>query len=117
MLPTAHHSANTAIDIAALVEDARDLNRQAVQIVSTPPGRRAGVPRRWRQELGSVLDELKDALSALPAVVVEAPSPPARAAVPVANRLVVPLDGVAGRLVLDTTQAMIHKGQLVPPAE
>ncbi len=117
MRPTAHHSADTAIDIAALINDARELNRQAVQIASSPPGGCAGIPRRWRQELRSVLDELEETLRALRAMVAEAPSPSIRTAVSAADRLAALPVGVAGRLILDTTEAMIHRGQLVPPAE
>lgn len=99
MLPTAHHSANTAINIAVLGEEAREIDGQAVQIVSSSPGGRADVPRRWRQEPWSMLDELEDALRALHAVVVEASSPPARTAAPAVTRFAFPSVGIAGHLV------------------
>ncbi len=108
---------NTAIDIAALVEGARELNRQAAQIVSSPPGGRAGIPRRWREELGSVLGELEDTIGALRAMVAESPSPFIHTAGSAADRLAALPVGVAGPLILDTPEAMIHRGQLVPPAE
>ena len=57
MLPATHHSANTAINIAALGEEAREREGKALQVVSSTPDGHANVPLRWRQKLGSMLDD------------------------------------------------------------
>jgi hypothetical protein len=92
------------IDIPTFVDHIREVNREAVRIVNAPLGNNKGAKLYFRQELASVLDELEQTVKVLRVVTVSAPS---------ATKQKDARDAV----VLDSTEAMINKGQLLTPVE
>ncbi len=109
------------IDIPTFVDHIREVNREAVRIVNAPLGNNKGAKLYFRQELASVLDELEQTVKVLRVVTVSAPSASSRMQVsevgkPAAQAATKQNDA-RNALVLDTTEAMIDKGQLLTPVE
>lgn len=117
MRPTARRSTKEKVDIPTFVDNIRQFNRQAVQIVNTPRVGGKGAKHPWSHELRSVLDEMEANVKALRSMAREASSPLARTAEAAVTEPAPKQAGAAAPLVLDTTEAMVQKGQLVTPVE
>jgi hypothetical protein len=117
MRPTARRSAKEKVDIPAFFDNIRQFNRQAVQIVNTPVAGGKGVKHPWSQELKSVLAEMEANVRALKGMAGGASSSSSRAPEATATKSRPKQVVAAAPLVLDTTEAMVEKGQLVTPVE
>jgi hypothetical protein len=114
---TARSLAKKKVDIPAFVDNIREFNKQAVRIVNTPLGGSTRVKLYLRQELADVLDELEKTVKVLRVAAVGAPSAPGRPQTSAAGKPAAKQDGTLAALVLDTTEAMVNKKQLVTPSE
>ncbi|QEI07418.1 hypothetical protein FXN63_17395 [Pigmentiphaga aceris] len=107
--------AKNEIDIPSLVHHIREVNKQAVRIASTPPADSKGLKPRARRELVVVLNELEKTLKTLRIATADVQSVPNRVQTSVTAKPAA--KQVTAALVLDTTEAMIEKGQLLTPVE
>jgi hypothetical protein len=117
MHTTVRRFAKKEVDVLGLVDSIRKFNTQAVQIVNAPLVGDRSAELYLRRELGGALNELEKTVRALRTVAIRFSPPSGRAqafavAKPAAERV-----GASAPLVLDTTEAMIKKGQLVTPVE
>lgn len=106
--------------LPAFVDHIREFNRKAVRVVNEPAVRGTGAKSVSRQELADALDELERTVKALRVVAAQAPSTSGRTQAPEAGKSAAKRDGGDGARVpwaLDTTAAMIERGQLVTPLE
>ena len=121
MPTTVRALAKRKIDIPAFVDHIREVNKEAARIFNAPLGNDKGAKLYFRQELASVLDELEQTVKVLRVVTVSASSASSRIQAsevrkPAAQAATQQND-VRDALVLDTTEAMIDKGQLLTPVE
>lgn len=114
---TARTLAKKKVDIPAFVDNIREFNKKAVRIVNAPLGGSKSVKLYLRQELADVLDELEETVKVLRVAAVGAPSASGRTQASAAGKPAAKQDGVPAALVLDTTEAMVNKRQLVTPIE
>ena len=105
--------ANEKIDIPSFVDHIREVNKEAARIVKAPLGSTKGVRLHFCQELADVLEELEKTVKALRVVAIRAPSALSRTHASESSKP----DGTRAPLILDTTEAMINKRQLVTPVE
>ncbi|WP_156909327.1 hypothetical protein [Ottowia thiooxydans] len=109
------------IDIPAFVDHIREVNKEAARIFNAPLGSGKSAKLYFRQELASVLDELEQTVKVLRVVTVSAPSAPPRMPTSDVAKLADPAathqKDVKTVWDLDTTEAMINKGQLLTPVE
>lgn len=105
------------VDLPAFVDHIRKFNKQAVQIVNTPLAGGTSAKHALRQELGGVLDELEKTVRALRVVAVGVAAPSGRVQTSAAAAPATRPVGASAQLVLDSTEAMIKRGQLVTPVE
>lgn len=108
MRRTARRPSNGKVDIHALVDRAREFNRQAEQIVTAQP--LGGKGSKYLLQLEGVLDELEATVRALRVVMGHRPSS-------CRTKLATKHAGATAPLVLGTTEAMIKNGHLVAPVE
>lgn len=105
------------VNIPAFVDSIRVFNEQAVRIVNAPLRGDKSVKPYFRQELVDVLGELEETVKVLRVAAVGAPAAPARTQAFEAGEPAAKHDGARTALVLDTTEAMVNKRQLVTPVE
>ena len=110
---TARAFRTTEVDVPAFVDHARRLNKEAVRIVKAPSGEEMKVLAR--QGLVSVLDELEATIKVLRVATIEASSMSHPIRGSKVGKLTARQDDPS--LVLDTTEVMIKKKQLVSPSE
>lgn len=110
MVTAARSAPITQVDVPTLVDNIREFNKQAAKIVNAPlAGRQSADLLSLRNELGGALDELDATVKALRSAVTRVAATPGRA--PSSS------DAEPAALVLDSTEAMVQKGQLVTAAE
>lgn len=95
--------ATQKVDIPAFVDSIREINKNILRIVPSLVNAEKGLQPALRKELEMVLRELEDTVKVLRVAAVEAPSASGRKNAP------------AQQWVLDSTEAMVDKGQLVTP--
>jgi len=117
MRTTARRFAKRKVDVPGFVDSIRQFNKQAVQIVNAPLAGGKSAESYLRKELGGALDELEKTVRALRGVAVGFPPSPGRAQASVPAKPATGRAGATAPLVLDTTEAMVKKGQLVTPVE
>jgi|UPI0007508E8E hypothetical protein len=117
MRTTARHLPKQKVDIPAFVDNLRRFNKQAVQIVNAPLVGGTGAKHDLRKELRGALDELEETVRALRVVVIGFPSSPERVRASTAAKPAARPASASAPPVMDTTEAMVKKGQLVAPAE
>ncbi|WP_382161524.1 hypothetical protein [Hydrogenophaga sp. ANAO-22] len=109
--------AKKQVDISAFVDNVREVNRIAVRIFKLPMSGGKSVTPKYRPELRVLLVELEKTVKVLQAAAGEAPSASARTQASAAGKPAAKKDGASAAWVLDTTETMVNKGQLVPPTE
>jgi hypothetical protein len=110
MVTAARSAPITQVDVPTLVDNIREFNKQAAKIVNAPlAGRQSADLLSLRNELGGALDELDATVKALRSAVTRVAATPSGASSSSVS------DPAA--LVLDSTEAMVQKGQLVTAAE
>lgn len=112
MPTTARTLTKTKTDISAFVDHIREVHKEAVRIFNAPSGNDKGAKRYSRKELANVLDELEQTVKVLRVATVSAPPASSRMQ---ASEVRKPATQEA--LVLDNTEALINKGQLLTPVE
>lgn len=105
------------VDVPGFVDSIRKVNQQALQFVNTPlPGGRSA-ELYLRKELGGVLGELEQTVRTLRVVAIGYAPTSGRTEATAAAKTAAEQASAAVPLVLDTTEAMVRKGQLVTPVE
>lgn len=101
--------ATQKVDIPAFVDSIREINKNILRIVPSLVNAEKGLQPALRKELEMVLRELEDTVKVLRVAAIEATSASGRKNAPV------PDEAPAQQWVLDSTEAMVDKGQLVTP--
>ena len=112
--------ANKKVNIPAFVDNIREFNKKAVRIVrivNAPLGGGGSVKLHLRRELADVLDELEETVKVLRVAAAGAAPASGRTQASAASKPAARQDDARAALVLDTTEAMIDKGQLLTPVE
>lgn len=114
---TARALAKKRVDIPAFVDSVREINRNAVRIFKLPLSGGKSVTPKYRPELRVLLVELEKTVRVLQVATGEVPSASARTQGSSAGKPAAKKDGAHAVWILDTTEAMVNKGQLVPPSQ
>lgn len=113
--------AKKKIDIPAFIDHIREVNKESARIFNAPLGNKNGAKFYFRQELASVLEELEQTVKVLRVLTVSVPSASslmqASEVDKPATQAATKQKDVRNSLVLDTTEVMINKGQLLTPVE
>ncbi len=114
---TARTRAKKPTDISAFVDNVREVNKDAVRILKLPLSSHNSATPKYRPELKLLLVELEKTVRVLQLATGKVPSVSGRgqassAVKPAARKVDAP-----AAWALDTTEAMVKKGQLVPPTE
>lgn len=114
---TARTLAKKQVDISAFVDKVREVNRNAARIFKLPLSGGKSVTPKYRSELRVLLVELEKTVKVLQVSAGRVPSASARTQASTAGKAAAKKDGAHAAWVLDTTEAMVDTGQLVPPTE
>lgn len=114
---TARTLAKKQVDISAFVDNVREVNKNATRIFKLPLSGGKSVTPKYRPELRVLLVELEKTVKLLQAATGEVPSASARTQASAAGTPAAKKNGAHSAWVLDTTEAMVNMGQLVPPTE
>ena len=121
MPTTSHVLPKQKIDISAFVDHIRRVNKEAVRIVNAPLSEHKSEKPYFHQELAGVLDDWEQTIKDLRVVAFSAPSASSQIQLPKVGKPAAQAaskqDDARNALVLDTTEAMVNKGQLLTPAE
>lgn len=122
MTSTVRPVAKKKIDIPAFVDHIREVNKEVARFFKTPLANNKSAKFYFGRELANVLSELEQTVRVLRGVAVSA----TKAANPVSEeseagkpavQTATKQNGARDALVLDTTEAMINKRQLLTPVE
>jgi peptidoglycan hydrolase-like protein with peptidoglycan-binding domain len=117
MPATARHFAKKEVDVPGFIASIRKFNTPAVQIVHAPLTGDRRAQLYLGRELGGALNELEKTVKALRTATIRFSPSSDRAQTSAAAKSAAERVGASTSLVLDTTEAMIKKGQLVTPVE
>lgn len=109
--------ATQKVDIPAVVDSIREVNKHILRIVPASVDGSQGMRPALRKELEIALRELEDTVKVLRGAAVEAPSASGRKKAPAPKKWPVKQSDAHAALALDTTEAMVGRGQLVTPVE
>jgi hypothetical protein len=115
MPTTARTLTKTKTDISAFVDHIREVHKEAVRIFNAPSGNDPRAKFVSHKELANVLDQLERTVKVLRVATVNAPLAPSASSRMQKSKVGKPAAQEA--LVLDNTEALINKGQLLTPVE
>ncbi|MEG0193424.1 MAG: hypothetical protein RR928_08390 [Comamonas sp.] len=110
MSTTTRMRATQKVDIPAFVDSLREFNDGILRIVPSPVDGNKHLGASLRDELKIALQELEKTMSVLRVAAIETPAASDRSNQPDEH-------DARAALILDSTEAMVRKGQLVTPVE